>query len=251
MLVGAGAAGSSVDAANILKPALSRGELQVHRRDDPGRVPQAHRERRRPRTPLPADRRRRAHDRRDHRDPQGHQDDAYEEHHRLSHLRRSPRSRRQAVGALRLRPLPARQGHRPDRRGFLARAHVQEPRCRPPARDIVRATARSCARTRTVGHRATGATTTPVELELRRDRPGKPARAPAHRLGPLQQPAAVTADDIAEVVAMWTGVPGDADGDRRIGAPAPHGRGTAPATSSARTRPSTPFPRPCAARAPG
>ena len=28
MLVGAGAAGSSVDAANILKPALSRGELQ-------------------------------------------------------------------------------------------------------------------------------------------------------------------------------------------------------------------------------
>ena len=29
MLVGAGAAGSSVDAANILKPALSRGELQV------------------------------------------------------------------------------------------------------------------------------------------------------------------------------------------------------------------------------
>ena len=27
--VGAGAAGSSVDAANILKPALSRGELQV------------------------------------------------------------------------------------------------------------------------------------------------------------------------------------------------------------------------------
>ena len=29
MLVGAGAAGSQVDAANILKPALSRGELQV------------------------------------------------------------------------------------------------------------------------------------------------------------------------------------------------------------------------------
>ena len=29
MLVGAGAAGSSVDAANLLKPALARGELQV------------------------------------------------------------------------------------------------------------------------------------------------------------------------------------------------------------------------------
>jgi len=29
MLVGAGAAGSSVDAANILRPALARGELQV------------------------------------------------------------------------------------------------------------------------------------------------------------------------------------------------------------------------------
>jgi len=29
MLVGAGSAGSAMDAANILKPALSRGELQV------------------------------------------------------------------------------------------------------------------------------------------------------------------------------------------------------------------------------
>ncbi len=36
MLVGAGSAGSAVDAANILKPALSRGELQVHRRHHAG-----------------------------------------------------------------------------------------------------------------------------------------------------------------------------------------------------------------------
>ncbi len=67
MLVGAGSAGSSVDAANILKPALSRGELQVHRRDDAGRVPQAHRERRRPGAALPAGHGRRADGRGDDR----------------------------------------------------------------------------------------------------------------------------------------------------------------------------------------
>ena len=52
-LVGAGSAEGSLDAANILKPALSRGEIAVHRRDDPSRVPQIHRKRPLARTPLP------------------------------------------------------------------------------------------------------------------------------------------------------------------------------------------------------
>ena len=44
-LVGAGSAEGSLDAANILKPALSRGEIPLHWRDHPRRVPQVHRER--------------------------------------------------------------------------------------------------------------------------------------------------------------------------------------------------------------
>ena len=71
MLVGAGAAGSSVDAANILKPALARGETAVHRRDDPRRVSQVHRRRRRAGAPLPAGAGGRADHRGDDRDPEG------------------------------------------------------------------------------------------------------------------------------------------------------------------------------------
>ena len=53
-IVGAGDAEGSMNAANILKPALSRGEIQVHRRHHVHGVPQAHRKGRRPGAPLPA-----------------------------------------------------------------------------------------------------------------------------------------------------------------------------------------------------
>ena len=43
-----------MDAANLLKPMLARGELRCSRRDHARRVPQAHREGRRPRAALPA-----------------------------------------------------------------------------------------------------------------------------------------------------------------------------------------------------
>ncbi len=43
-LVGAGSAEGSLDAANILKPALSRGEIQCIGATTPARVPQVHRE---------------------------------------------------------------------------------------------------------------------------------------------------------------------------------------------------------------
>ena len=42
-IVGAGDAEGSMNAANILKPALSRGEIQVHRRHHLQRIPQVHR----------------------------------------------------------------------------------------------------------------------------------------------------------------------------------------------------------------
>ena len=54
-----------MDASNMLKPMLARGELHSHRRDHARRVPQAHREGRGARAPLPAGPRRRA-DRRGH-----------------------------------------------------------------------------------------------------------------------------------------------------------------------------------------
>ncbi len=53
-LVGAGAAEGAIDAANILKPPLRPRRAAVHRRHHAGRVPQVHRARRRPGTPLPA-----------------------------------------------------------------------------------------------------------------------------------------------------------------------------------------------------
>ena len=53
-IVGAGAAEGAVDAANLLKPMLARGELRARRRHHARRVPQAHREGRRARAPLPA-----------------------------------------------------------------------------------------------------------------------------------------------------------------------------------------------------
>ena len=42
-VVGAGAAEGSIDASNMLKPKLARGELQCDRRDDARRIPEAHR----------------------------------------------------------------------------------------------------------------------------------------------------------------------------------------------------------------
>ena len=41
-LVGAGAGSGPLDAANIMKPALARGEVEVHRRDNTGRVSEIH-----------------------------------------------------------------------------------------------------------------------------------------------------------------------------------------------------------------
>ena len=42
-IIGAGAAEGAVDAANILKPSLARGEMQVIGATTHGRIPQAHR----------------------------------------------------------------------------------------------------------------------------------------------------------------------------------------------------------------
>ena len=57
-VVGAGAAEGAMDAGNMLKPMLARGELHMHRRHHARRVPQAHREGRRAGAAVPAGARR-------------------------------------------------------------------------------------------------------------------------------------------------------------------------------------------------
>ncbi len=53
-IVGAGAAEGAMDAGNMLKPMLARGELHMHRRHHARRVPQAHRKGRGPGAAVPA-----------------------------------------------------------------------------------------------------------------------------------------------------------------------------------------------------
>ncbi len=52
-IVGAGSAEGTMDASNIIKPALSPRRDAMRRRDHAQRIPQIHREGRRARTPLP------------------------------------------------------------------------------------------------------------------------------------------------------------------------------------------------------
>ena len=89
------------------------------RGDDARRVPQAHRKGRGPGAPLPAGAGRRARRRRHDRDP-ARAEGALRDPPRRPHRRLGDRRRRHPLGALHRRPLPPRQGDRPDRRVGLA-----------------------------------------------------------------------------------------------------------------------------------
>ena len=119
-LVGAGSAEGSLDAANILKPALSPRRNSVHRRDHAGRIPQVRRKRPLARTPFPGRQGGRAIRGRSHPGPR----------RRARALRKIPRGqlhrrshplRRLSLQPLHSGPLPAGQGHRSDRRSRRAR----------------------------------------------------------------------------------------------------------------------------------
>ena len=115
-LVGAGSAEGSLDAANILKPALSRGEIRCIGATTPAEYPEVHREGSIARAPLPGREGRAAERARNHPGAHRHQ----------GALRVVPPRRVLAGGdrggglpvePLHHRPVPARQGHRPHRRG--------------------------------------------------------------------------------------------------------------------------------------
>ena len=121
-IVGAGAAEGAVDAANMLKPMLARGELRAvgattldeyrkHIEKDAALE-------RRFQPVFVGEPTRRGHD----RDPARAQG-ALRGAPRRAHPGRRDRRRGAAVAPLHRRPLPARQGDRPDRRGRLAAAH--------------------------------------------------------------------------------------------------------------------------------
>ncbi len=204
-LVGAGAAEGAIDAASILKPALARGELQtvgattldeyrkylerdsaLERRFQKITVDQ----------PSPEETR---------ADPQGPARPLRAAPQGQDH-RRGARGGGRAGRPLHLRPLPARQGDRPHRRGRVAHAHQVDvlPARLPGARGGDREdAAREGGRDRGAGVREgreparQGAA--PHEQEARaRGRVGvrRGRRAPA-----------IGEEEIADIVSMWTGIP--------------------------------------------
>ncbi len=155
-IVGAGAAEGAVDAANLLKPMLARGELRCVGATTLDEYRKHIEKRRGARAALPADRRRRAVRRGHDRDP-ARAEGALRGAPRRPHPRRGARRRRRALAPLHRRPLPAGQGDRPRRRGGLAaadgdrlvadRARRGRP-ARPPARDRARRDGRRSPRRR-------------------------------------------------------------------------------------------------------
>ena len=206
-LVGAGAAEGAVDAANILKPPLSRGELQtigattldeyrkyierdaaLERRFQPVMVEEPTIEET---IEILIGIRQR-----------------YEEHHRVKIIGRGAEGRRRPLGPLRHRPVPARQGDRPDRRGRRAGCACATAPRRRPSRDAqkdldrvaqgegaggrrpgVRARASSCANRDGRSRERIDQMRSDWQAEMANDVP------------------VVDEEDIAQVVAMWTGIP--------------------------------------------
>ena len=111
------------------RPRPRRGP--VHRRHHARRVPQVHREGRRPRTPVPDDHRRAPEQDRGPGDPPRPPRPLRGAPPRPDH-RRGPRGRHRALRPLHHRPLPARQGDRRRRRGRRPRpAQGDDPAPRP------------------------------------------------------------------------------------------------------------------------
>ena len=225
-LVGAGAAEGAVDAANILKPALSRGELQtigattldeyrkyierdaaLERRFQPVQVDEPSR---------------RGDDRDPDRRPRALRGAPQAQDHR-----RGAQGRGEPGRPLRHRPLHAGQGDRPDRRGGVARAHVPLGRAAEPQGGDGRP-AVAAARAGSRGRRARSSSWPPscatasascASASTRRSRSCATADA--------ADEIYVTEEDIAQVVSMWTGIPADPHRRRGIRAPAADGGGAA------------------------
>ena len=121
-LVGAGGAEGAIDASNVLKPALARGEIQCI-----GATTLDEYRKYIEKDSALARRFQEVHRRADRRKDETVEilkglRDRYEEHHRVQITDDAARGGRRAVGPLHHRPLPARQGDRRDRRSRRPRA---------------------------------------------------------------------------------------------------------------------------------
>ena len=204
-LVGAGAAEGAIDAASILKPMLARGELQTigattldeyrkHLEKD------AALERRF--QPIQVAEPTISHTIEILKGLRGR----YEDHHRVSITDDALVAAGAAGGPLHQRPVPAGQGDRPDRRGWVADADPPDDRTAGPAR--VRREDRPGAPGEGVGHRLPGLR----EGGALRDNEKqliakKETREKEWKAGDMDAVAEVNEELIAEVLAVATGIP--------------------------------------------
>ncbi len=140
-LIGAGASEGAMDASNLLKPALARGELHCIGATTLDEYQQVCREGRRAPAALPAGVRRRADGRGHDLDPARAQGEIRAAPRRAHHRQRAGRGR-DALQPLHHRPLPARQGDRPDGRGREPHPHGSRIQARG---DRERSTGGSCS----------------------------------------------------------------------------------------------------------
>ncbi len=204
-LVGAGSAEGSLDAANILKPALSRGEIQCIGATTPGEYRKSIEkdrslERRFQAVKVP---------------PPNEADavkilfgikDRYEKFHAVTYTDEAIETAVYALQPLHPGPLPAGQGHRPDRRSGRAREAAPDHAAR---RDRRGAEAHQVHRP-PYGERHRQPRVREGALLLRRGAQGarEPARCCARSTTSTTPPPAWSAEeDIEDVVARWTGVP--------------------------------------------
>ena len=253
-LVGAGAAEGAIDASNIMKPALARGELQcigattldefrkyierdaaLERRFQPVRW--ASRAMEETIEILKGLRER------------------YEAHHKVKITDEALVAAAELARPLHHRPLPARQGHRPDRRGRLARPPAGYA-CRPAGaprdrrREIDARSSRKESVVKSPGVRegrrlsATARRSCAWRRSSGWSTSGK--RASAEPTKTIE----VTEDEVAHIVQSWTGIPVIAAGRGRDDRSCSGWRRSCTSASSARTRRSRRSPGPSAARAP-
>ena len=204
-LVGAGAAEGAIDAASILKPALARGELQTigattldEYRKYLERDSALERRFQQIRVEEPSIDQTR-------RDPQGSARPLRGPPQGADHRRRAAR-RGRTGRPLHLRPLPPRQGDRPDRRGGLADAHQVDDL--PPANRELEEQIETTRREKEAAIEA-------QEFEKAAALRDK-ERKFTHRkreleeeweAGETHERPAIGEEEIAEIVSMWTGIP--------------------------------------------
>ena len=205
-LVGAGAAEGAIDAASILKPALARGEIQtigattldeyrkylerdsaLERRFQQIKVDQ----------PSIADTR---------LDPRGPARALRGAPPGQDH-RRGARGRRRARRPLHLRPLPARQGDRPDRRGRVADPDPVDVRSRRSTASSRRRSRRRAARRSPRSRPRSSRRPANLRDKERQLTNRKHELEDEWASGEGGERPEVGEEEIADIVSMWTGIP--------------------------------------------